>query len=99
LPTETRENRADWNSFMQFIYELISGPARRNTFTRWELDLLFDLQSAQVRKSARAHMLRRYVKAVSQRNTVGASAPLRLAQFLATEMHGRKGAANFLTAA
>jgi len=80
--TEARSGRAELTSFSQFVQEVIGGAVRRHTFTEWELDLLLDLQTCTVRKSARADLLRRYLKAVHRDFAAGASSPLRLSLFL-----------------
>ena len=80
-----RSDRIHLDSYRQFIYQLIAGEVRRNTFTQWEMDLLFDLEKFPVRKSRRAQMLRRYVKAASLQISSGASAPPRLAEFIEKE--------------
>jgi hypothetical protein len=72
-------------SINRLIHEIIGGSVRRHTFSQWELELLLDLQTCRVRKSARSELLRRYVKAVQQHFTEGAVSPLRLAAFLEHE--------------
>ncbi|MBV8571201.1 MAG: hypothetical protein JO319_11350 [Acidobacteriaceae bacterium] len=86
MPTKTNVTLNQRDAFTQFVHELIGGGIRRNTFTQWELDLLFDLEKLPVRKSARGQILRRYTKAVSQAMTNGAPAPPRLRDFFALEM-------------
>jgi len=80
--TDARSGRADLTSFSQFVQEVIGGVARRHTFTEWELELLLDLQVCAIRKSARADLLRGYLKAVHRDFAAGASSPLRLASFV-----------------
>lgn len=86
LRMNMRPNRIQLESFRQFIYQLIAGNVRQNTFTQWELDLLFDLENLRVRKARRVQMLRRYIKAASRQISGGASEPPRLAEFLEREM-------------
>ncbi|MGA8028512.1 MAG: hypothetical protein WB992_15315 [Bryobacteraceae bacterium] len=62
---------------------------RRHVFTECELDLLLDLETCRVRKSARAQLLRRYLKAVHQSFTQGALKPLRLSLFVELETRQR----------
>lgn len=85
LHNDMRTDRMQLDSYRQFVYQLISGNVRRNTFTQWEMDLLFDLEKFPVRKSRRAQILRRYVKATNRHISDGASAPPRLAEFLQSE--------------
>jgi hypothetical protein len=72
-------------SINQLVQDIIGGTARRHTFSQWELELLLDLQTCGLRKTARAEMLRRYVRAVQQHFSNGALDPLRLSSFLDRE--------------
>jgi hypothetical protein len=88
--TDTRSERSELTSFNQLVQEMIGGTLRRHTFTQWELELLLDLQTCRVRKSARPEVLRRYLRAVHQHFMQGASTPLRLSVFLANESQNRR---------
>jgi hypothetical protein len=83
---------SEWTSYTQLIQELVGGAVRRNRFTQWELDLLLDVQTARLRKTARADALRRYWKVVQQSQLNGAADPPRFSAFLA-ETPSRKAAA------
>ncbi|MBV9301536.1 MAG: hypothetical protein JOY62_17335 [Acidobacteriaceae bacterium] len=89
--TRAGSERPNFVSFSQLVQELISGTVDRHVFTQWELELLLDLQTCAVRKSARPDVLRRYLKAVQQNFSQDASAPLRLSAFLEQEMQQRAG--------
>ncbi len=80
--TKTKPERLDLTSFSQLVQEIIVGVVRRNTFTPLELELLLDLQNCRIRKSARADVLRRYLKALQQQFALDGSNPLRLSYFL-----------------
>jgi hypothetical protein len=82
---EPKSEKPELTSINQLIQDLIGGSVRRHTFTQWELELLLDLQTCRVRKSARPELLRRYVKAVQQQFAQGALGPLRLSTFLDRE--------------
>jgi hypothetical protein len=82
----------EWTSFTQLIQELAGGNVRRNRFTQWELDFLLDVQTARLRKSARADILRRYLRAVQHSQLSGALEPPAFLAFLA-ETPRRKAAA------
>jgi hypothetical protein len=71
----------EWTSFTQLIQELVAGTVRRNLFTRWELDLLLDLQLSRLRKASRADALRRYLRTVQQAQANGAAEPPRFPTF------------------
>lgn len=79
---------SDLTSFSQMVQEMIGGAVGRHTFSEWELELLLDLQSCRIRKSARPNLLRHYLKAVHQGFAEGASSPLRLTSFV--ERHRRR---------
>lgn len=79
------------NAFNQLVQEMIGGAVGRHTFSQWELDLLLDLQSCQIRKSARPNILRHYLKAVHQGFADGASAPLRFSSFIERHRRRRSG--------
>jgi hypothetical protein len=89
-----KRSYSEWLSFSQLIQELIGGVIRRHIFSQWELDLLLDLQLSRMGKTARADLLRRYLKVVQQQQADGASAPPRLGPFLAARNQARLAAAN-----
>ncbi len=60
----------------------MGGVVRRNLFSRWELDLLLDLQLSRLRKSSRADALRRYQRIVQQAQAKGSPEPPRFSTFL-----------------
>jgi hypothetical protein len=78
-------DKCELTSINQLIQDIIGGTAQRHTFTQWELELLLDLQTCGVRKSARPELLRRYVKAVQQQFAQGSLGPMRLSAFLDKE--------------
>jgi hypothetical protein len=87
---DARAGRADLTSFSQFVQEVIGGAVRRHTFTEWELELLLDLETCTIRKSARADLLRRYLKAVHREFVEGAASPLRFSSFLERRKQRRR---------
>ncbi|GEM_PF-5402491 len=66
------------------------GTLRRHTFTPHEVDLLLDLSTCRIRKSARASVLARYLSYLKalQRTQGDAAPPPRLSSFL--QSTGRK---------
>ena len=82
---DPRLDKSELTSINQLIQDIIGGSVRRHTFTQWELELLLDLQTCGVRKSARPELLRRYVKAVQQQFAQGSLGPMRLSAFLDRE--------------
>jgi hypothetical protein len=54
----------------------------RNTFRPWEVELLLDIESCNLRESSKEGVLRRYQKAVQRQLDRGATAPMMLSEFL-----------------
>jgi len=68
--------------FNRLIRELVRGQINRNTFRPWEVELLLDVESCNLRESSRDSTLRRYQKAVQRQLERGATKPMRLSEFL-----------------
>jgi hypothetical protein len=89
MPVETVDSEARLNRFNRLMQELIRGNMNRNTFHPWEIDILLDIESCQLREPVKRETLRRYQKAVQRSMEKGASMPLRLSEYL----DGKKSAA------
>jgi hypothetical protein len=87
--TGTALERSDLASFTQLVQELIGGVVQRHVFSRPELELMLDLETCRLRKSVRADVLRRYLRAVQQQLAEGTASPLRFALFLHRENQQR----------
>jgi hypothetical protein len=68
--------------FNRLIRELLRGHINRNTFRPWEVELLLDIESCNLRESSKEGVLRRYQKAVQRQIDKGATAPMLLSEFL-----------------
>ena len=68
--------------FNRLIRELLQGETRRETFQRWEVDLLLDVQNCRIKELAREGVLRRYQQAVQRRIERGEAVPMKLSEFL-----------------
>ena len=68
--------------FNRLIRELLRGQINRNTFRPWEVELLLDIEDCGLRESAKDSALRRYQKAVQRQLEKGATAPMKLSEFL-----------------
>jgi hypothetical protein len=69
--------------FNQLIDELLTRSLRRNVFRRWEIEILVDLASCNLRESSRRDMiLRSYRRAMQEYLQGGARAPLKLSEYL-----------------
>ena len=68
--------------FNRLIQELLRGNMNRNTFRPWEIELLLDIETCQLRESSKRDTLRRYQKAVQRHMEKGARLPLKLSEYL-----------------
>ena len=68
--------------FNRLIQELLRGNMHRNTFRPWEIELLLDIESCNLRKASKRETLRRYQKAVQRHMEKGARLPLKLSEYL-----------------
>ncbi len=80
--------------FNRLIQGLMCGKLNRNSFDRWEVDLMLDLEHCVMRPSAKRRTLLRYQKAVTRQLESGATQPFRLSEYmrrngLPAREHGR----------
>jgi len=68
--------------FNRLIQELLRGNIHRNTFRPWEIDVLLDIESCNLREASKRETLRRYQKAVQRHMDKGARLPLKLSEYL-----------------
>jgi hypothetical protein len=68
--------------FNRLIQELLRGSMHRNTFRPWEIELLLDIESCNLRESAKRETLKRYQRAVQRHMEKGAPLPLKLSEYL-----------------
>lgn len=76
--------------FNRLIRELLRGRVTRSTFRPWEIELLLDIESCNVRESARENVLRRYQRAVQRQMEKGAPVPMKLSEFLSHKRGGTR---------
>jgi hypothetical protein len=70
------------NQFNRLMQELLRGNMNRNTFRPWEIELLLDIESCNLRDSAKREILRRYQRAVQRQMEKGAGRPIKLSEYL-----------------
>lgn len=87
---------AQFNKLMQ---EVLRGTMNRNTFRPWEVELLLDIESCELRDSAKREALKRYQRAVQRQMENGARLPLKLSEYLASLKAKRAGGAGLHPAA
>jgi hypothetical protein len=68
--------------FNRLIQELLRGNMARNTFRPWEIEILLDIESCEIRDSTRRETLRRYQRAVQRQMEKGANKPMKLSEYL-----------------
>ena len=78
--------------FNRLIQELLRGDMQRNTFRPWEIELLLDIETCNLRDTNKRDTLRRYQKAVQRHMEKGARLPLKLSEYLNGLKSKRAGA-------
>ncbi len=68
--------------FNRLIQELLRGNMHRNTFRPWEVELLLDIETCNLRDASRRETLRRYQRAVQRHMEKGARLPLKMSEYL-----------------
>src|SRR5579871_1928844 len=68
--------------FNRLIQELLRGNMHRNTFRPWEIELLLDIETCNLREASKRETLKRYQKAVQRHMDKGARLPLKLSEYL-----------------
>jgi hypothetical protein len=79
--------------FNRLIQELLRGDVHRNTFRPWEIELLLDIETCNLRDSSRRELLRRYQRAVQRQMEKGAKRPLKMSEYLEAVKAKRQGQA------
>jgi hypothetical protein len=78
---------AQFNRLMQ---ELLRGTMNRNTFRPWEIEVLLDIETCELKEAGKREILRRYQKAVQRHMERGARLPLKLSTYLETQKAKRE---------
>jgi hypothetical protein len=79
---ESNNSEAVCIRFNRLIQSLMCGKLNRNSFDRWEVDLMLDLEHCVMRPSAKRRTLLRYQKAVTRQLESGAALPFRLSEYM-----------------
>jgi hypothetical protein len=82
--------------FNKLILELLRGSLTRNTFRPWEIEILLDIESCNLRDANRREILKRYQKAVQRDVEKGASRLMKLSEYLDRTKAKRKSDHNNL---
>jgi len=78
-PPSAEEMLAQFN---RLIRELMRGRFTRNTFQPWEVALLLDVESCNLKDASKDGILRRYQKAVQRQVEKGSGTFMLLSEFL-----------------
>jgi len=70
------------NRFRRLLGELQRGQVARNSFARWEIDLLLDFGACEIEPRRRSEILDQYRRAVETQVDTGPGPPMRLSHFL-----------------
>jgi hypothetical protein len=95
----TFQSEATLTRFNRLMTELLRSSIHRNTFNRWEIDILLDIQACAMSDSSKRLYLRRYQKAVQRRLLRGQVAPLLFSEYLEILRQRREGRKRTLEAA
>jgi hypothetical protein len=68
--------------FNKLLAEVMRGAITRNSFQRWELDILIDMDQCQLDRRRRLEIIRQYQRAVTKQMERGPGPPMMLSQFL-----------------
>ncbi|NWF83355.1 MAG: hypothetical protein HXY18_05955 [Bryobacteraceae bacterium] len=82
MPLEAPELEARLLQFNRLIQDLLRGRIQRNTFQPWEVEILLDIESCELRDSSRREVLRRYQKAANRYFERGGRTLLKLSEYL-----------------
>jgi hypothetical protein len=76
------EPEVQLTQFNRLVQELLRGKIQRNTFQPWEIEVLLDIESCQLRDSNRREVLRRYQKAANRQFEKGSHDLMKLSEYL-----------------
>lgn len=85
------------SQFNRLIQELLRGNIARNTFRPWEIELLLDIETCQLKDGQKRETMRRYQRAVQRQMEKGATAPMKLSEYLEANRLKREGSAKSLS--
>ena len=68
--------------FRRLLGEVMRGTTARSAFEPWEMEILLDLSSCELRPRRRLETLRQYGRAVERQLSSGVGPPLKFSEFL-----------------
>ncbi len=76
--------------FNKLLAELIRGRIQRTTFQPWEIEILLDIESCDLRDGNRRQVLKRYQRAANRYADRGGKTLLKLSEYLAKKHRGQQ---------
>jgi len=76
------DSEAILTQFNRLMNDLLKGKLVRNTFRPWEIEILLDIETCELRDGQKRETLRRYQKAVQRQMEKGSAAPMKLSDYL-----------------
>jgi hypothetical protein len=76
------ELEARLHQFNRLMQEILRGRVQRNTFQPWEVEILLDIETRELKDSNRREILRRYQKAANRYVDRGGRTLLKLSEYL-----------------
>ena len=92
MSVETLDSEAILARFNKLIQDLLKGTMNRNTFQPWEIEILLDIETCNLKDGIGRETLRRYQKAVQRAMEKGARSPFRLSEYLSNKKSAAKPA-------
>lgn len=90
MPDPVQDPEVVLAQFNRLMNELLRGTMTRNCFRPWEVDLLLDIESCDLRETVRRDTLRRYQKAVQRHFERGGQSLIKLSEYMETERRRRE---------
>lgn len=79
---EAPELEARLAQFNRLMLDLLRGKIQRNTFQSWEVEILLDIESCELKDASRREVLRRYQRAANRYFERGGRTLLKLSEYL-----------------
>jgi len=76
------DSEAILTQFNRLMNDLLKGKLVRNTFRPWEIEILLDIETCELRDGQKRETLRRYQKAVQRQMEKGSAVPMKLSDYL-----------------
>lgn len=73
---------ATLRQFNRLVQDILRGSLVRNTFRPWEIELLLDFETCEIRDGQKRETMRRYQRAVQRQMEKGATVPMKLSEYL-----------------